>query len=431
MVSTVTKLLNEEALSNPSHDGYPSSKVYDLCCKRAWHQVVQLCQSNPLDAQYQCDDGLALHIACKFRSPVRVVRALLEAYPTAASLPNFKGELALHEACRYNASVSVIRELTKCSPASALVQPSPLYTLFLSRETTESNRDHNNTAVLWHTEKDDLQPVLYLTLFWQKVQVLLEAAATHRQQRQRQDMTKLFILHAAVSIPDCPIEIILFCLSEYPEQIRLSDGCGRLPLHVAVGRSISAASTSLLGKLLLREKSIVIRLLEIYPEAAKIMDPNEPVGRYPLHTALSNGHEWHGGVKELFYNCPDAGSVQDPTEGLHPFQMVTCDVDSVFHLLRHMPSTLTGMRAKPDFVEYEKAPLSNQNSTCKYSAPTNESALCDVRREALAGCQFWLEVKMLQGFLFSTSTVFTTLWKTMRKSFSLGDFRQQTPSEFK
>jgi hypothetical protein len=335
----------------------PSKDLYELCRRRIWHRVRLLCATHPIHAQYVGDQGHPLHVACQRQPTARAIQALLEAFPAAASLPNAQGELALHVACRNNASIAVIRHLVQHYPASAAsVQPSAVVILCQARESTETNMEASNSAVLWHTQQDNLPRVTYTSLFWQKMQVLLEGIAVHRQclAKMHQAAQSLFILHAAVSLGCCPTEVLQYCLDRYPEQVSMRDSTGRLPLHIAVSvrednlQSLPPASAvSILRKLQLRErKTTLLRVLERYPVAASIPDPqHEPCGvgirrRYPLHTALAHGHEWHGGIRELVQHGPDSLSLRDPVLGLYPFQMASHDLDSVFQLLRHMPSVL-------------------------------------------------------------------------------------------
>jgi Ankyrin repeat len=166
--------------------------------------VRLLCATHPIQAQYVGDQGHALHVACQRQPTARAVQALLEAFPAAASLPNAQGELALHVACRNNASIAVIRHLVQHYPASAAsaasatsVQPSAVVILCQSSESMETNMEANNSAVLWRTRQDDLPRITYTSLFWQKMQVLLEGVAMHRQciPQAPQGAQSFYILH--------------------------------------------------------------------------------------------------------------------------------------------------------------------------------------------------------------------------------------------
>jgi Ankyrin repeats (3 copies) len=329
--------------SGPS--GLASKRVFDLCRQRNWYKVVRLCQTDPIDAQYVGDEGLALHAACRRQPTVQAVQALLTAFPSATSRTNADGELPLHVACRFNASISVIRYLLQQNPDSALASPSVVATLYNARESTETNMKTNNNSVLWHARKVDIQPINYATIFWQKIQVLLEAVAKQRQIAETQSTRFLFILHAAVSLDCCPDEVLEYCFHTHPKHVSMCDERGRLPLHIAVANAVRPEGDSVLRKLQLkRERSIVQQLLERFPQAASRVDPKEAPGRFPLHTALANGHAWHSGVNDLFQQFPDCAGLKDPAVGLYPFQASAHDLDTVYLLLTCMPSILTNAR---------------------------------------------------------------------------------------
>jgi Ankyrin repeat len=366
--------------SGPS--GLPSKRLFDLCRQRNWYKVVRLCQTDPLDAQYVGDEGLSLHAACRRQPTVQAVQALSTAFPSATSQPNADGELPLHVACRFNASISVIRYLLKQNPDSALASPSVVATLYNARESTETNMKTNNNAVLWHARKVDIQPINYATIFWQKIQVLLEAVAQQRQIAQSQSTHVLFILHAAVSLDCCPDEVLEYCFHTHPKQVFMCDERGRLPLHIAVANAVRPEGDSVLRKLQLkRERSIVQQLLERFPQAASRVDPNEAPGRFPLHTALANGHEWHGGVNDLFQQFPDCAGLQDPANGLYPFQASAHDLDTVYHLLTCMPSILMNARSdardeRKELLPVDALPLSSLSAAvCMLKNVTETMAL--------------------------------------------------------
>lgn len=326
----------------------PNSLIFDLCKHRDWRRVELECKREPLNAAYNVGDdigSLPLHVACKKQPTSRVIRSLLIAYPKAARTHDANGYLPLHIACLSNASLEVLQLLTDNDPETASLfnaaGESTLAILSRARDSTESNVDFHNPA-LWESESAETQEIIYTTLYWQKVQVLIEAIAIHRQSNTLQCIDDLFTMHAAVSLSWCPADVLHFCCYKFPEQVQMIDECGRLPLHLVVRRTAYYKSNeTLAGKLQIREKSIIIpRLLHLYPEAAQRMDPHEPMGRYPLHTSLINKHEWYGGVKELYQHHPEATLTLDPVENLYPFQLASFDLDTVFQLLRNAPSAL-------------------------------------------------------------------------------------------
>lgn len=169
--------------------------------------------------------------------------------------------------------------------------------------------------------------------------MLLEALVTHRQD----SIDTLYYVHAVVSLhQNCPMEVLTYVMNEYPEQISLRDCSGRLPLHIAIASTLPMSTKSLaLRKFQPREQQMICVLLKRYPEAAALRDPNEAMGRYPLHTAVANGHEWSSTIKGIYQNFPNALLICDPVTQMYPFQMVASgDLDSTYQLLRQMPCTL-------------------------------------------------------------------------------------------
>jgi hypothetical protein len=271
------------------------------------------------------------------------VRTLLAAYPNAASKLSKYG-LPLHFACRFNASVSVLKELVTANPGAVVYRSeegNAVQVLCNSRDTIETNLTaaSTNIDVLWHADPLSLQKVNYSSVFWQKMLVLLEGAARHRQRESTSESP--LVLHAAVELR-CGQEVFEFSLAKYPDQIKMRDCDGRLPLHIAVRNRPENDTSSIMEKRQPRERHMIVRLLETYPVAAQLLDPNEIPGRFPIHTALSNGHKWHNGVRELFLNSPDSSLKIDPIEKICPFAM-SMDVDTTYQLLRNAPSVLFNM----------------------------------------------------------------------------------------
>jgi hypothetical protein len=333
---------------------HPSPLIYNYCKQRDWRRIEIHCRTDPTDASYHCGNGdsaTPLLVACSKQPTVRVIQALLEAYPKGVRVANSNGELPLHVACRSNASVTVLRTLADHNPAAASrltnAGEDAIAVLLRTRDRTESHVNFHD-PVFWASNTFDLRKMNYSSVFWQKVQVILEALGTHRQHQNLPcpETENLLVLHAAVSLSWCPAEILFYCCTQFPDEIRARDHMGRLPLHVAVGcTAVCRSNDTLIGKIQLREKSVVIpRLLQFFPQASRAADPTEPNGRYPLHTALLSRHEWHGGVKELWHHYPDAAMVVDPVERLLPFQLASFDLDTTYQLLRSAPAALLPLR---------------------------------------------------------------------------------------
>jgi len=90
----------------------------------------------------------------------------------------------------------------------------------------------SNIAVLFEEQ--------VISLFWAKVTSLLQAAAAAQMKRfdyatvshtSDTDDEKVNLLHIACSAPCTPLAIVRLCAGLYPEQLRVRDQSGKLPLH--------------------------------------------------------------------------------------------------------------------------------------------------------------------------------------------------------
>jgi hypothetical protein len=96
-------------------------KLYYLARAWAWKEVAQRAESNPSEARADLRDHAGdtiLHTACRNKSPVETVQALLKACPALARVRNGKYHLPLHVASSYRAPDEVIQTLINAYPES-------------------------------------------------------------------------------------------------------------------------------------------------------------------------------------------------------------------------------------------------------------------------------------------------------------------------
>jgi hypothetical protein len=347
----------------------PSDELYDLVIDRNWQRAIRHCREHSIDAEFQDGDTLEtpLYLACQNHPPFQLIRALLQAFPAGAETPSRHGDLPLDIACRYNASIEVLRELVMDHPdtvgQSSKWGKTAVSALWEGRTPTASLRVEEN----------------YSGVFWQKMQLLLEALATSRQQAQGQPTDALYIVHAVVALGSlgCPYEVLKYVLQKYPEQVSQTDGMGRLPLHIAVGPAQWSHRSR--RKYKPREKRVIVRLLEMYPPGARTFDPTEPAGRYPLHTALTCRHQWKTGVQELFEGAPEAISLPDPVTRVYPFQLAsipirstTVDLDTIYHLLRAQPAAVLEAQPQPTAALGTAKTHSNEDTALRSADPSTK-----------------------------------------------------------
>ena len=413
--------------------------MYDLVLDLNWRRVEQHLYMNPLDAAYQDEDTLEtpLYVACQYKAPVHVVRALLKAFPQATTLFSKRhGDLPIHIACRCQSSVPVLEVLMKAAPETILRRTrygsTVLTALWEGRETVGR-----------------LANASYHSSFWKKADAVLRTIA--RQRQGQHDITSSsssspspdqpLLVHAAVSMGSlgCPLEILEYCLHQHADQVFVKDSNGCLPLHVALGggSAISSTNSTMIGgscvilertmtttlmkhprnsrrqrRLYLRYKTVhgqaectvLKRLLQLHPNAAKssFTRVHEEEGQLPLHVALRQGHTWKEGIHELWRAAPDVLAVTDPITDLYPFQLAALheepqddyddeqetDLDTVFCLLRASPAVLLSaitQRVKPtrwraviliDRLDYDNGVVNKSNRK-----PETEHHLCKLKGE--------------------------------------------------
>lgn len=245
---------------------------------------------------------------------------------------NADGDLPLHVACRHQASLTVLRLLLESNVSTA-------------RTKNGNGRHHTAIGILCSQTNSETacKKPNYKSIFWQKIRLLLTAVSSSRQGHQGiLPEHASHLLHAAVDV-GAPDAVLKFCLDELVGDNHRRDSRGQYPIHVAV--NIPKEPTAGIKPVFRMAKTSTIeRLLQEFPESASAFDAdNEPMGRYPIHTALRNDHDWFSGVRELARCAPDVLLVDDPEYGVKPFEMAK-DVETTFQLLRRMPHALEASR---------------------------------------------------------------------------------------
>lgn len=103
--------------------------TFDLIESRKWNELIERLQTHPSDASVVASEGvssaqgnLALHEACKNQPPIKVVEALLKAFPDAIKTKGRWGYTPLHYACSSGASPEVVARLIKAYPAATRIR---------------------------------------------------------------------------------------------------------------------------------------------------------------------------------------------------------------------------------------------------------------------------------------------------------------------
>ena len=196
----------------------------------------------------------------------------------------------------------------------------------------------------------------------------------------------------------------------YADHYTMTDETGRFPLHIAVGpeNSFGSSTTNTLytssqqhWKFVPKEYWSIRLALYYHPKSALLFDPNEQLGRYPLHTAIYYGHQWHNGVQLLVNAAPHILHHVDPTVGLYPFQLAATiyvkyhsfeGFDLIYELIRYDPTILEFCRCQGSDTDdnlrtlrFENKPQQPQASVAYINA-SDEMKCRQQRHGILLGC---------------------------------------------
>lgn len=353
----------------------PSSDLWDLVLDMDWPRVVKHAKSEPQDADFL--EGhwheTPLYLALQYDPPIEVIRAVIEAHPKSVQIASRENcDLSIHIACRYQADTAILEALLKDYPRTVM-------------ETTKWGL--TPMKILWDfratkTDHATMVPLNENYEFWNKVLVLLRAAERshsmnieHFDEMHRRNFDgldskisdidnslklspplvareedRIFFVHAAVSLgaQGCPIEVLSYVMEKYPKQVFQRDARGHLPLHIAIQKV--SWSKRKKRRLKPKEKPFLKCLLKAYPGSARkrIYSDHD---RFPLHSALGNGHSWTRGIEDVFLAAPEVLLARDPFTRLFPFQLAgvpiteekSSDVDvleTVYQLLRTQPDVI-------------------------------------------------------------------------------------------
>ncbi len=341
----------------------PSSDLWDLVLDMDWPGVAEHAKKQPRDAEFL--EGhyreTPLYLACQYDPPLKALKAMIKAHPESVRIASTAHrDLPVHIACRYQAKAEVLEVLLKDYPETAMKTTkwgwTPLMILWDSRINRMNPKDDE---------------------FWDKVMVLLRAIARSRLLNSvhfdavgfyntdgcnansdkplspilaTSEEEGVFFVHAAVSmgVKGCPIEVLAHVMEKYPRQVFQRDQSSHLPLHVAIQKI--SWSRHRKRRIKPKEKPILESLLKAYPGSARERIHSDH-NRYPLHSALANGHSWSHGIEELFLAAPETLVVRDSRTRLFPFQLAAIPVEGEFWFgIDNLETVYQLLRARPDAI---------------------------------------------------------------------------------
>jgi hypothetical protein len=272
-----------------------------------------------------------LHLATSLRSPVALLKDLMENEPKALFVRDMFHLTPL--------DWMWIRHVVDwCSAESPFATVMPSTRRYLSphfagshdRATNELNSD-NSTA---------LQEALL-----ERMRLLLPAAARAATDEASSEQGEQWPLLHSACLVSCPLALVRLACMQEPRALKVRDDrAGRLPLHYAAARCGYHATVPVGVSREVRsmmEPSPAIDLATKFVQATRVVDKEYQL---PLHIAIDTAKRAHDNVvvKELFRLYPCSLERRDGKTKLYPFLQAAAgpdgSVDLSFSLLRERPT---------------------------------------------------------------------------------------------
>jgi len=284
-----------------------------------WYLVESRIRTHPVEASQKDIYGATpLYRAVARRVDnyprLQTIQLLLDAFPGAMICP--PNEFCpMNAACWRRAPYAILQLLIDARPSRDL-NVHDLCALWSSYERLFGGDTETLVQYVCEGGRDGAQ-------IWAKLHAMLHYCSA-------QKIRDWNGLHAAASVSSCSLQVLQLSFRLFPEQVRLRDKYGRMPLHVILDSCNSSEIEQ-------GTTDKMTSLLEWFPEACTIRDGK---GRLPLHIAVETGRSWEQ-LKRLIYASPDALSQRNFETSLYPFQMAAsceiCSLTVVYELLRSAP----------------------------------------------------------------------------------------------
>ena len=193
----------------------------------------------------------------------KLVKMIIDAYPSGASQQDLTGALPLHWAASSDdISPAVVQELINIHADGAAAVD-----------------DTGSLPLHWAVDKDQTNDEV--------IDILLKACPAAAQQPGRDGMLPL---HWAINRPKPSLPTTLALIRANPSALRSQSPDGLLPLHLAASQPAP-------------DFGVIEILLRAYPDAARCLDA---YGRYAIHLAASAASPNPDVVNTLIKACPEA-----------------------------------------------------------------------------------------------------------------------------
>jgi hypothetical protein len=345
------------------------------------HVISAMVQVSPLTALSRNFMGETPLLLAVSSASEEVQSVLIEAEPRAARIPDNTGDLPLHFAARNGATQALIEKLLQAFPAGISTTNNRGVTPFwlLPRSYLEAS----TLDEIHHGDSDDepYEDDWRLLVSFLKFSYFGASAGSMDPSVTQAHGYENWIVHAAVSTPSCPREVLRFLCRMFPGAALRTNAQGytplflatqteelpdpnawderedglRMPVEVSEGAIRSERESELPVESVelqrgdaafLQEavelaedeanESVVSILLEWSPRSVLVCDP---MGRMPLANALIHRRPWKL-LKRLISAYPRSVAMVDRPSGLLMFQLAalySSNLDCIYTLLRTVP----------------------------------------------------------------------------------------------
>lgn len=255
-----------------------------------------------------------LHVAC-WNGSSSIVQILLDAHGTSASVVDNDGRTPLHLACSScpPPTVNTIEVLLEANPDALIAKDSQGHTpLSLLCQRHDARLRIAMECIDSGADCDYVYDTV-LKSFWNQLRLLLQAKVGTLFAYQ--DEWRL--VHALSALPDCPRVLFDFGLKLHPDQVKEKVD-GSLPLHLAAECPVTIQDEEF------KDGYFICTLLSVYPAASRVSDG---IGRLPLHIAIESGKSWDAVLKRLLCTFPSGLIRRDGKHFLLPSLLAALPVN--------------------------------------------------------------------------------------------------------
>mmetsp|Transcript_38526 Transcript_38526/g.44900 ORF Transcript_38526/g.44900 Transcript_38526/m.44900 type:complete len:372 (+) Transcript_38526:163-1278(+) len=348
--SNIYELINQRIKSHPKEAMYQDkasgfTTLHWLSCHEqpSVDTIRILTDANPVALMTKdMSDSTPLHFAVR-HSSVDVVALLSRSCPEALHAKDGNGLEPLQLACRLPlGSSEKVKAIILISPEIAGVVSggfSPLEVItqryrYVIRRTLDTALE----SKIWNSELFQLTTCLdnegsnLLEEYWEMACYLVKAMH-YGNTSIYQPIWKM--LHACLSIENCPTELIILTACVHPQQI--CEPCqqnGNNAFHMfAMNSTIGVEMGNYIMNQMLRDMKYI-----------RAVGATNIESRVPLCIALEAGKVWEGGVDTLARAAPYLLSVKDPVMGIYPFMIASIGeascINTIFNLLKLCPELI-------------------------------------------------------------------------------------------